>query len=148
MSTPPNLALLHNVHPLDGVYARLDRADENIRDLVLRLREFRNANPQGFGTQLDPNTGQFSHNAVFVKNPGHWVPVRIGEILFLLRSSLDHLVAQWLIPRTPAAELDDVLGSSQFPIYDDITKWPNFSVGQDTSRHAGVGRSNHGLPTV
>src|SRR5215510_7022572 len=96
---PPNLALQHNVHPLDGVYARLDRADDNIRNLDLKLREFRTANPQSFGTQINPDTGKFSHDAVFVKNPGYWVPVRIGEILFLLRSSLDHLVAQWLIPR-------------------------------------------------
>jgi hypothetical protein len=63
---------------------------------------------------------------VFVKNPGYWVPVRIGEILFLLRSSLDHLVAQWLIPRTPAANVDEVLRSSGFPIYEEITKWPDF----------------------
>jgi len=37
---PPNLALQQNAHPLDGVYARLDRADDNIRTWTSNCENF------------------------------------------------------------------------------------------------------------
>jgi len=119
------MSLLHKEHPLDGVFARLDRAEGNIRDLDDRLRDFGHKHPEVFDTQFDPQSRKFSHDVTFAKNPGYWVPVRAGEILFLLRSALDHVITQWLIPRTPAADLDKVLESCYFPIY--VTgHWPSF----------------------
>ena len=124
---PPNTTLTHlKTHPLDGVTERLDRADENISHLKKTLIDSRDENPQVFSTHFDPTTGDFSYQAKRVKNPGLRVAVLAGEILFLLRSSLDHVIAQWLIPRTPANEIDDVLSRSGFPIFDDSRGWSSF----------------------
>jgi len=109
-------------HPLDGVYERLNRADHHIRDLKQTLAGL---DPHKFLTKLDPHTGDFSFDAVGITNPGLWLSVRAGEIVFLLRSSLDHLIAQWLIPRTPAHEQDAVLEKCGFPIYID-GDWKSF----------------------
>ena len=114
---PPNTTLTHlKEHPLDGAIARLDRADQNIIDLQVDIREFWDRKPQVFKTNINPETGDFIHAARSVKNPGLWVQVRAGEILFLLRSSLDHVIAKRLIPRVAADQQKEVLEHCSFPI--------------------------------
>jgi hypothetical protein len=105
-------------HPLAGTYARLDRADEHIVYLEDQILDFRNRHPTVGGTNLDVHTWEVTETVEQKEPPPLRLAVICGEILFLLRSSLDHLVAQILIPITPPASCDSVLAKSAFPICD------------------------------
>ena len=112
-------------HPLDDVRARLGRTDENILNMEREIIDFWRQHPNLVHSHLDPKTGDYSTKVGHTPAPAR-LSVLCGEILFLLRSSLDHIVTQLLIPITPPADLDGVLKRSSFPTYTDLKSWQAF----------------------
>lgn len=107
-------------HPLDGVALKLERAHNHIVQLTGELAHFKSLYPDVFGTNLDPQTGRFTHTAS--KRSEHDIDtdrlaIIAGEVLHQMRSGLDHVIAQMLI-RIPAnaANIDAILQDSFFPI--------------------------------
>lgn len=111
---------------LEGINARLDRAKEHIVNLERECSDFRNLYKNAIGHQINRDLGEI----VTHLNPLDAIPLRmsveIGEVLFLLRSSLDHVIAQMLIKVTPAADIDKILERSEFPIFTDPERYKSF----------------------
>jgi len=81
-------------HPLDGCWAKIERAEENIQNLNREVNAFLSQDPKPYKI-----VGQHQNNGreyVFVAFGEVDVPLRIsvlaGEIIHHLRSSLDHLI--------------------------------------------------------
>jgi hypothetical protein len=107
-------------HPLNGVALKLERAHKHIIQLNGELTHFKRLYPDSFGTNLDPNTGRFTHAAF--KTSEHDIDtdrlaIIAGEALHQMRSALDHLIARMLmgIPAN-VANIDAILEDSFFPI--------------------------------
>lgn len=79
---------------LDGVHAKLRRADEQLeafyRDRARWIAEI----PQFYSYELDAKTGWFTAYFAIAKNPPIEWSVIAGEIVHDLRSALEHLVWQ------------------------------------------------------
>jgi len=113
-------------HLLDDVRARLARADEHISDLEREIADFRGLHPNLYRTDYDPKTAELSHRLQQEPAPPRF-SVIAGEVLFLLRSSLDHLVGQLLLAQvTPPANLGAAMERSTFPICDTANAWKSF----------------------
>jgi hypothetical protein len=102
-------------HPLDGIWAYIDRAKESIDYLNTWIVEILRENPQPYRV-----SGEFEGNRreYVVKVFGELnVPLRVaviaGEIIHHLRSSLDHLICALAINEGVAPE---DTGRLQFPI--------------------------------
>ena len=103
--------------PLVGCWAKIERADETIKQLDSEIRLFLDAHSH---TRIRDVNEQSSEQVVEAtgKNPPPRVSVLIGEVVHHLRSSLDHLVLQLVLREgnTP----DDRTG---FPVCDDAEKF-------------------------
>lgn len=112
-----NVAHIPVPHPLDGVHARLDRAKQNIIELDAAIKDFERDNPYVTGTDLNPDDPKkFSYGVSQCAEPPAPLSVIAGEILYLLRSSLDHTVAQLLIRTHSTADVQPLLEHSYFMI--------------------------------
>ena len=79
-------------HPFDGIAEKLKRADEHILRLASEIDRFINEEPNAIVVDYDPQQAES-----FIRfHQGRTVPRRIsvitGEVLYQLRSSLDHAV--------------------------------------------------------
>lgn len=117
-------------HPLSDARLRLERARRRIGDLENALDGARNLHPHSWSTDLNDRTGewvvQVSENTPtdVIAN----LSVSIGEIVFLIRSSLDHLIAQVLlrVPSNAAGNTEKMLSRSEFPIFTETEKYASF----------------------
>ncbi|MGB9381645.1 hypothetical protein [Candidatus Binatus sp.] len=82
-------------HPLDGIRAKIQRAEESIQNLNREISEFILANPDPYRIVREFQNERRDY--VFIAFGELAVPNRfavlVGEILYQLRSSLDHLIS-------------------------------------------------------
>lgn len=85
-------------HLLDGCRAKIERANENIKNLEAEIAAFVDPSNQSVVSHVDPDAKRCDFVAL-----GQEVPLRfsilIGEIIHHLRSSLDHLVWALVLKR-------------------------------------------------
>lgn len=104
-------------HTLDGVSARLERAEQHILELQTAIRAFEEQHPCVMDTFLDPSDSKkFGFSITRFAEPPQALSVTAGVVLYLLRSSLDHVVGQLLIQTTPPAAVKRLLQNSSFLI--------------------------------
>lgn len=100
-------------HPLDAIYAKLERADEGVKTLNREARDFLTADPRPYEIRFE-----FDDNL----KAARWkiyeriaIPLRLsvitGEVLHHCRSAFDHLVSALV-----AARGEPPLNTHQFPI--------------------------------
>src|SRR5262245_38750186 len=85
---------------LDGVWAKLARAEEHLITLADEIKAFITRDPQPFGLsvpQFDPVTGWYIVYAIVDEDPPERLGVILGDVLHNTRSALDHLVWQLVI---------------------------------------------------
>ncbi len=84
------------LNPMDGCWAKIERADEHIRYLATEIQRFADSNVDRYRvfTEIDRESGLCVVKAVDqgLDAPPLRLSVIIGEILHHMRSSLDHLV--------------------------------------------------------
>jgi hypothetical protein len=104
------------VHPLDGINAKIQRADEQIKNLNAEISDWLGKNRHLYRTihEADHDARQ-AILSVTGPDPPLRFSVIAGEIVHQLRSCLDHLVYQLVIAKSgsPDAKLEHIL---QFPI--------------------------------
>lgn len=82
---------------LASVRAKIERAEQHVRDAEGAIRAFRDFNPYEVGEKLDPQTGQCVYYMVRVDDVQPYIGNIIGDALHNLRSALDHLAyAMWV----------------------------------------------------
>lgn len=79
---------------LIGVRAKIERANQHIKDLETAMRAFRDQNPYGFRIESDPQTGDEIHRVEMRRDTPISLPLVTGDALHNLRSALDHLAWQ------------------------------------------------------
>lgn len=100
-------------HPLDGARTKVDRAKENIVNLATECQQFIDKNYRhDLIAQSQVNPLEYLVAYPPVPKPAIRLAVLVGEVLYLLRSSLDHVVGQLILLRDPTS----TLYGSQFPI--------------------------------
>jgi hypothetical protein len=104
-----------------GARLKLKRAKQHIRDFDSRIRAFKKSNPCKLATKKNPKTSNTL--ACYVKSIAKLpadLPVVAGDILFNLRSALDHVAMQlWLASPGRKGGKRAV----QFPIASDPTEY-------------------------
>jgi hypothetical protein len=112
-------------HPLDGCRAKIERADQHITNLKSEVQAFvrhlEGTNPPV--RQFNPQTGQHEYILQLGTDPPLIVSILAGEVLYHLRSSLDHLIGQ-LLRANKASE--SALRMSEFPVFVDGAKYPTY----------------------
>jgi hypothetical protein len=79
--------------PLEGVKLKIERANAHIIEVTSMIEAFANANPFTTFDEHDPVNGNLTVKLRAIKEPPPAkLSVIVGEILYLLRSALDHLV--------------------------------------------------------
>jgi hypothetical protein len=104
---------------LKGPRLKVERANAHIVDLQRAVEAFLETNPYTVATKRHPQTGQLLYYMKGVEPPPPAIALMIGDILFNLRSALDHLAVQFLLKSNPAAPTYDVY----FPVYKDATEY-------------------------
>jgi len=109
---------------LDGVWAKLARAEEHLITLADEIKAFIARDPQPFGLsvpQFDSVTGWYIVYAIVDEEPPERLGVILGDVLHNTRSALDHLVWQLVILNggTPKGGA----GGNAFPIARSETAW-------------------------
>jgi len=111
------------VHPLNGIRAKMQRADEQIKNLNAEVSDWLEKNRHLYRTIHEPD---YDARQAILRVTGPSPPLRFsviaGEIVHHLRSCLDHLVYQLVIANSgpPDGKLERVL---QFPICDTPKKF-------------------------
>jgi len=85
---------------LQGVWAKLDRAEEHLKTLVGEVGAFITREPQPFGLSipyLDAETGWHTVYGIVEEKPPERLGVILGDLLHNVRSALDHLVWQLVL---------------------------------------------------
>ena len=84
-------------HPLDGCRTKIARASGHIENLQRDLKAFGDANPQKVRTEYDHKTRRLSVVFIDCKQFPTEFSIIIGEVLYQLRSTLDHLIWQLIV---------------------------------------------------
>ena len=72
-------------------HAKLERAQVHLKELAAGVQEFRVKRPYSISCEQDPETGEYVARLIHIeKLPEHW-PLLIGDAIYNLRESLDHL---------------------------------------------------------
>jgi hypothetical protein len=101
------------MHPLDGPRAKVDRADEQLTKLEKVLVETNTTKPYGIVGELDSDGQRYTyrivvHDASAIQR----IKILTGEIVYHLRSALDHFA--WQAARVHVTQ---PLPTVQFPIF-------------------------------
>jgi len=100
-------------HQLDGAFARVNRAGEQIAELKRTVDIFRQAYHDAVASQFGPDLpDQPDLDSKSVPAPER-IGILVGEICYNLRASLDYLVYELAILDSGRVQYD-----TQFPIYD------------------------------
>jgi hypothetical protein len=106
-------------HPLAGAQAKIERARQHLVTLQQEIRTFTNANPYGFVTELEEETGHYIVRArEYVERPAH-AGLIVGDLVHNLRSALDH-VAYALADLGKGATRN-----TAWPLVSDEKDWPS-----------------------
>ena len=84
-------------HPLDGARAKIERANENIKNLNVEIDTLLNSNLYRIIPERDDDAGKQSFRFTGPPSVPLRISVLVGEIVHHLRSVLDHLVWQLVI---------------------------------------------------
>jgi len=102
----------HMKHPLETIWHKIERANEHILDLEHRITIFVNAGPGQIMTNYEPKATQEFIDAHERREIPNEFSLLAGEVVYHLRSSLDHLA--WELVKanggTPSKK-------TAFPIY-------------------------------
>lgn len=79
---------------LVGIRAKIERANQHIKDIESSMRAFRDENPYGFRIESDPKTGDEIHRVEIRRETPISLSLITGDALHNLRSALDHLAWQ------------------------------------------------------
>jgi hypothetical protein len=104
-------------HPLDGCWAKIERADHNIKRLDALINAFLNVHAHNYVTDINDNSTEHTYR-VLTPEPPPGLAVRAGEIVHHLRSSLDHLIWALVLERHQSPDF-----RVQFPICTDVTEY-------------------------
>jgi hypothetical protein len=96
---------------LDGIHAKLARADKHLEALDSELRAFAEKEPYGFRGEVDTQTSRWVARFELREPIPIELSVTVGDIVHNLRSALDH-IAFALVPKASRWR-------TMFPIYDD-----------------------------
>jgi hypothetical protein len=97
-------------HPLDGCWAKIERAKENIKNLETEITAFVQTDNYVVIRNVDHKTMECTFTALPQSIPLRF-PVLAGEVVHHLRSSLDHLIWALVLSRHKAPDF-----KVQFPI--------------------------------
>lgn len=85
---------------LDGVWAKLNRADQHLTTLNDEIQAFINGDPPPFGLSVpyfDPDTEWHTVYGIVEEQPPARLGVLLGDVVHNIRSALDHLIWQLVI---------------------------------------------------
>ena len=120
-----NLKEFPKSNPLDGCWAKIERAEYHIKDLTKEIHKFisqlENTSKLDH-LHLDQRPAQRDYTLTLTIDPPLILGILAGEILYQLRSSLDHIVYQLLILNGVSGK---ALEKSEFPICEDSTRYEN-----------------------
>jgi hypothetical protein len=118
--------------PFAGARARLDRASQQIGALDAELREF-SERAQSVREVFDLEAGRKRLEYVATEEfPSSWWAI-VGEIVYDLRSALDHAVYE-----LTCLEHDGPLGQTGFPIFEDEARYEELTTRGDPALGSGV----------
>lgn len=124
------------MHPLDGILAKIQRADEHIKNLNAEINTLIGSDIYRFVSEPDSDPRE-----CILRVEGPEPPMRLaviaGEVVHQLRSSLDHLVCQLVIENKKP-----VNRTHQFPICDTPEK---FKAARDGGKIRGISASARSL---
>jgi len=104
---------------MDGCYLKVRRAEEHLNTLKQLIGGLLNDYPISVETEIDPDTGErFWWIAEEPAQPPEWWSPILGDFLYNLRSSLDHLAWQ-LVLRSGGIPTN----GTEFPIFRDPGKY-------------------------
>lgn len=95
---------------LDGIGAKLDRADEHLKTLTDEITAYFDGEPHSYRTHADLDAGTYSVRVTIERQPSLRLAIICGDFVQNLRAALDHL-ANALVTKP--------VGRTQFPIYSD-----------------------------
>src|SRR5258708_5776051 len=101
---------------LAGVRAKIERANQHVRDLKSAIQAFRDSDPYGFRIEDDLKSGDKVHRLHIRQETPNSFALLIGDAVHNLRSALDHLAWQLVIANSQVPKSGP--GGAQFPIYD------------------------------
>jgi hypothetical protein len=103
------------VHPLDGAFERVNRAEEHLTELKRHLDDLRQNYLDAVPLDFDPNPPYqvYTKPPVVYPSPKPILSILLGEICYNLRSALDYLVFE--LARLDSGSVQD---NTQFPIDD------------------------------
>jgi hypothetical protein len=102
-------------YEFSGIVAKLDRAKERLIELDDMVADYLDSHPYSPVIYHKPGTQSFSIAWRVVRQPPNGVAIVVGELLYNLRSSLDHLAWQLVkeAGNTPSVKAP----RTQFPIF-------------------------------
>ena len=108
------------MHPLDGVWAKLERADDHLNVLGMKWQEFLGSDPcpYGFPVEEDAEGLRYTIRVKVHAEPPPLLSAVVGDILHNYRSALDQLAWQLVI-----AAGGKPSGNTAFPICDTESDW-------------------------
>jgi hypothetical protein len=108
-------------HPLDGVFAKVERAQHHLKEIDDELRVFRGSDPYPVRIKIDPHSGNkvWYAGSPVAKPPPQLSPL-IGDALYNLRSALDHLAWQLVLANPPNKPIKK---QTAFPISLKVSEW-------------------------
>lgn len=95
-------------HSLDGIFAKLDRADEHLVALADETRAFVESEPNRYVVEVDYDAGRYVVRVDIRRQPPLRLSILCGDFIQCLRHALDHLA--WAIVPAPGRR-------TAFPIY-------------------------------
>jgi hypothetical protein len=105
-------------HPLDGCWAKIERANHNINRLHQLTTSFLHLHGHDYRTDINADSTEHIYRVFGPPHPPIEFAVRAGEIINHLRSSLDHLVWQLVLRKHSSPSF-----KVQFPICVTVTKY-------------------------
>lgn len=114
------------MHPLDGVWLKLDRAKEHLDFLYTAIGEFWQLKPITVVPQDDPQSSDYQFRIEIHREPDIKWSILAGEVTFHLRSALDHLAWQLALLHVKGREPSL---RTEFPIFDTSTAYDDPRVG-------------------
>jgi hypothetical protein len=116
---------------LDGVLAKLNRADAHLKALQAEIPAFFDRDPYSFREDLDCEAGQYSLHIEIREQPPLLWSVIAGDLVHNLRSALDHLAWQLVLVSNNKPS-----SNTQFPIFSvepvngrPLAKWKRMVAG-------------------
>lgn len=119
-------------HPLDGIWAKLVRAEEHLDTLDVELEAYWDSDPGKVVRQFDPDDAMVTILSLKSRSPPLRLSIIIGDCIHNLRSCLDHLA--WQL----------VLAGGSIPTT--RTAFPIFKDAGDYEREVRNGRTAHRVP--